>query len=178
MKYRLGNTGDSIITEGVCEGQFPEETTRAYGGRLVAESMDRDTRRRVLALLNWAECMSTEDIEAAVEARLCPLHNERAKVCALLPSVLQYATSFEFDALTITAIVEQSFEPATSDRPVIKGWTVVDGQLGCYLMRDGDWDSGPDLDEDDADWTAFTFTSIAEAFAAAKAARDAQAGRA
>ena len=61
-----------------------DDTTAAYGGALVAESMDGTMRRRILALLNWSECMTTEELEALVEDGICPMHNEKgARLCVV-----------------------------------------------------------------------------------------------
>lgn len=83
-KYRLGKTGDSIVTDGVTPSAYGEEATDFYGGALVAESMDGPMRRRIVALLNWSECFSTEDIEALLEDGICPMHNKKgARLCVL-----------------------------------------------------------------------------------------------
>jgi len=83
-KYRLGQTGDSIVTDGATPGAYGEEATAAYGGALVAESMDGPMRRRILALLNWSECMTTEELEALVEDGICPMHNKKgARLCVV-----------------------------------------------------------------------------------------------
>lgn len=74
-KYRAGIPGDSIVTDGTNGPGYgdkpgaPSSCDAYYGGKLIAESMDAETRRRLLALLNASERLSTDALEECVARR-------------------------------------------------------------------------------------------------------------
>lgn len=99
--------------------------------------------------------------------------------------VLPYITGLEYDGLMIAAIVDDfQFVEDRTDEPTIHGWQVIDTVLGRHLGTDGKWGSGPgyDLSDPPSDITKeerkeekrCTFPTLADAWRAAKAAREAE----
>ena len=119
-----------------------------------------------------------------------------------LAELLLHATEFQWDGLTIAAIVEDPSSAKTVE-PKIHGWNVIDTAAGNWLLVAGGYDSGPDMDDDEmyealdevhealdedddgsvligaakAHSSRHTFASIEATFAAAVAYRDEQARR-
>ncbi len=51
---------------------------------------DEPDGHRIAAALSFVACMRTEDIEAAIEMGLCPMHNERgSQFCAVQGGVVE-----------------------------------------------------------------------------------------
>ena len=111
--------------------------------------------------------------------------------------LLLHATEFQWDGLTIAAIVEDP-SSAKTVAPTIHAWNVIDTAAGNWLRTDGGWGSGPtyeevvfDEDDDDDDGaeardevsveapppSRYTFPTFEAAFAAASRYRDEQARR-